>query len=242
MEMARKPQVIQIGCHQLESPFQNSCGDGHISKQEDDEFESDESDESDEWDSDTFYALYYLRPLCDFSTLLQLDPLELLEDDPARISGSSNPPPGYPPTQRITHRYTHLRHPGIESSGFFICQSLDVLWLSHEIMLESVEELRRFYGTKLDRIQRVIVEEVGLWSDLEKALKVMDLFKGIRTVYVWLESHYFDLDLIPTTESEYLSRTRKLKARDEAAVHGRMWMVEYIDDDSNVYGGLNSSQ
>jgi hypothetical protein len=97
-----------------------------------------------------------------------------------------------------------------------------------------------FYGSLLNSIESVIVEENGLWDDPDTARGILDVLGGIRIVYVWLESYRFDNGVPLTTESGYLDRARELEARDRAALRGRTLMVEYIDHDGNIYGGFRS--
>lgn len=236
MEPLRERQIIQIACHQLQSPFQDTRPSKHIKEEDNADIESDGAD------SDTFFDLYYMRQLCRLSTFLRQDTSVLFEDDAASIdsSTSSAMSTGVEPTERLLHPYILLQHPGVENSSFYFNPASDILWLSHEIELDSVKELRRFYGGQLNSIESVIVEENGLWDDPDTARGILDVLGGIRIVYVWLESYRFDNGVPLTTESGYLDRARELEARDRAALQGRTLMVEYIDHDGNIYGGFRS--
>ncbi|KAH7323211.1 hypothetical protein B0I35DRAFT_427312 [Stachybotrys elegans] len=236
MEPLRERQIIQIACHHLQSPFQDTRPGTHIKEEDDADMESDGTD------SDTFFDLYYMRRLCPLSTFLQQDTSVLFEDYPASIdsSTSSAMSTSVEPTERFLHRYILLQHPGVENSSIYFNPASDILWLSHEIELESVKELRRFYGSQLDSIESVIVEESGLWVSADMARGILDVLVGIRVVYVWLESYRFENGVPLTTESGYLHQAREFEARDRAAFQGRTLMVEYIDHEGNVFGGFRS--
>lgn len=136
------------------------------------------------------------------------------------------------------HRYTRMHHPQIETSAFYIDPRSDFLWLGHDFESEHVDELRRYYGPQVDTIERVIVEELGLWadSDVDDAIDILDLFGGLRFVRVILENYQFSGDdEAPPTAADYLQIANTLLGRDEPMLQGKNWRVEYTDREGNVY-------
>jgi hypothetical protein len=194
-------------------------------------------------DSEPFVELFYLRRLCSMSTFLQENTAEIFEDDDASITNSTSSADAET-TECSPRRCVVLQHPEVKASSFNFDPSSDVLWLSHEAELETIHELKQFYGDQMNAIENIIVDELSLWDDLEeleKAWKMIDLLGGVRKVYVWLESHRFESGTALTSNDGYIHRARELEARDKTALRGKGLAVDYIDLEGNVYGGVQSA-
>lgn len=222
MEKLREPRVIQVA--QLSEDNARNSPHG--------------------WDESENDELYYLRVLCKLRTFLNYDTGLLLEGDRSPFEWDTSLADlgsGDGLGARSGHQYVNLHHPQLENSDVYFDPKIDFLWLGDEAEIESVEELRDEYGAQLNCVRMVIVEEVGLWDDLGKALAVMMPFQGIRVVHVWLESHRFTLGESLTTHGDYLRQAKEFQARDQPALSGKDWLVEYIDHDGNIYGRFSTT-
>lgn len=94
---------------------------------------------------------------------------------------------------------------------------------------EILNELRRYYGYQLNRIERVIVEELGLWADWDigDAIEMLGSFGGLQLVRIILENYEFsDDDEPPPTAADCLKTANALLARDGPMLQERNWRVE----------------
>ncbi|KAH8652929.1 hypothetical protein BGZ61DRAFT_214353 [Ilyonectria robusta] len=168
---------------------------------------------------------YYFRVSCRLSTFLQQDVADLSEEQGAPLEADQNSLSIHNELDKMAlHRY------------------LDILWLHFDATMETARELRQYYGRQLDHFKNVIIDETGIWSHLDQALEIMEPFRNIQIVHVWLESNRYSEESPPRTREEYLERARELQRRDWPALIGRNWIVNYIDDDGHIYGGFRANR
>jgi hypothetical protein len=114
---------------------------------------------------------YYLRVLYRLSTFLQQDVAEPAEDEKAPLEAEQNSLSIHNGSDRISlHRYVRLQHPGLPSSNLGFHPEINILWLHFDAEIETIRKLRRSYGRQFDHFKNVIIEEMELWRDLDKAL------------------------------------------------------------------------
>ncbi|CVK92454.1 uncharacterized protein FMAN_07350 [Fusarium mangiferae] len=215
-QTSREPRVIQIAC--CHSPTCLECRRSRLN------------------------CPYYFRVSCRLSTFLQQDLAELGEDEEVPLEAEQNSLSIHNESDRMSlHRYVRLQHPGLPSSNLVFHPEVDILWLHFDAETEIAYELRRSYGRQLDHFKNVIVEETGLWGNLEKALEIMRSFRNIQIVHVWLESNRYDEVETQRTTEELLEVARKLQMRDRPALRRLNWVVNYVDDDGQVYGGFRAN-
>lgn len=174
----------------------------------------------------------YLRALCRLSTFLQQDTSDV-NDDIEPLEENMVPDE----SQQLSHGYVQLSHAELPSSPCFLQPERDVLWFSHETEEEDVNEMKPYYGPQLKAIQNVMFQETE-WSYIDECLELMKPFAGIKTIYVWLDSYRFLDEASKSSKQDYLERTQIFQARDAALFKGRNLMVQYIDDQKNIYGGF----
>lgn len=71
--------------------------------------------------------------------------------------------------------------------------------------MEHTDELRKDYSRQLDHVKNVIVEETGTWGgDLDEALEIMEPFRNMQIVHIWLETSRYNADeLLVHTREEF---------------------------------------
>ncbi len=189
--------------------------------------------------ADGHVALLYLRVTAKLSVFLKQDTAQVSEDGPPVEADASAAAARDAAANGLEHRYVELKHPLINSSAAAFHPERDVVWFSHETADDPLKELSSFYGPQLDAIQNVLFEG-GSWDDVAECARYLRFFKGVRVVYVWLESYRFSEEGSSSTKEDYLKMAQKYKERDGVALKGRNLTVEYIDYQGNVYGGLKT--
>ena len=193
-------------------------------------------------DIEELVDLPYLRVLATLSTFLRHDRSEMFDDNRRPLEQDPGPTGGEEGFQKICHRYINLQHPELSFSGFLLHYERDVLWLGHEADLEVLEDLSRDYGAQLNGIQNVLIE-ASEWDldDSDEPLKRLEYFGGLQRIYILLDSYRFLSGHPVRTRREYESKAAELQARDQEFLRGRNWLIEYIDEEKNVYGGFLAS-
>lgn len=175
----------------------------------------------------------HLRPSCNFSSFLQLDADYLPQDDDlfageAALHGhGSGENRNACPQHMSGSSYTVEFRPG-----------LDILFLSCDTVASMTKELRRWYGGQIANIQHVLVQDCGLWHNLDHALEVLEPLSQVRVVYVWLESCRFLPGERIRNRKDYSRATAELQERDQRLLQGKDLVIHYIDLDGNVYGSF----
>lgn len=189
--------------------------------------------------SDLPSELKYLRVLSRLSTLLLHDTAQISEDDGQPLENDPGPFAFQEGTAgwSVRHRYIRMQHRELPFSSFYLHPERDILWLSHETDLETLTELKLYYGLNLRYVRNVIIEETE-WDDLDDALEWVEHFPGVRAIYVWLDSYRFQPGVAVTSRQAYAKRAQKFRDRDQSILQGRDFTVEYIDYQGNVYDCL----
>ncbi|KAJ2982652.1 hypothetical protein NQ176_g1252 [Zarea fungicola] len=184
-------------------------------------------------DEDDYDYLHCIRVSSEMPTFLLQDTAALSEDVGPLGGGKS-----IRELEKlgISHRYIELKHQTLPVPATLFCPEQDVLWFSHEIDNEDVNAMAPYYGVQLGRIRNVIFEETE-W-DATKCLKLLEHFPGVQTIYVWLDSYRFQPGAAVATEEEYIERAKQHKMIDQVILRERELLVEYIDENRDVYGGF----
>lgn len=128
-----------------------------------------------------------------------------------------------------------LKHPMVERPALQFSPEDDFLWFSEAVTSSVMKGLGKDYGTQLEHIRNVIVEE-HVW-DIE-TIGLLESLQGVRFILVWLESCKFLLGARHTTKEGYKKRAAQFEEIDRVAFQGRAHIVVYSDLYGNVYGGL----
>ncbi|KAG9252689.1 uncharacterized protein F5Z01DRAFT_638189 [Emericellopsis atlantica] len=130
-----------------------------------------------------------------------------------------------------------LEHPLFPNSALHFYPEVDFIWLSENVTPLAMTDLQRHYGSQLNNIQNIIVEE-DVW-DSDDILEILSGLQNIRLIRVWLESYRFHPGSKPRTREHYMKRATKLQERDQSILEGRVdSLVVYVDSDDNIYGGF----
>lgn len=142
----------------------------------------------------------------------------------------------------VRSRHVRLQHPGLVWSSLALHPEIDILWLHFAASSEHADELREDYGRQLDHFKNVIVEEIGIWTDLDEVLEIMEPFRNIQIIHIWLETNRYNEGDFPLhTREELEERARELQERDGPALSGRNWVAGMIDDEGNICGGFRAT-
>ena len=133
-----------------------------------------------------------------------------------------------------------LRHAKLQSLTCPLRPERDMLWISDvfdKSDLDDLDELKLYYGSQLNAIQRVLFEG-SKWEHIKECLKLMKHFSGVKIIYVWLDSYRFLVGEPVSTEQEYRKQAKEFQTRDTTLLRGRDLVIKYIDDKKNIYGSL----
>ncbi|KPM42659.1 hypothetical protein AK830_g3882 [Neonectria ditissima] len=164
-------------------------------------------------------GLQYLRLSCGLSTFLRRtrESSADLEIEAADTTSER---------ANALRRHLTMQHPSLAWSSFQVHPALDILWLGH---FDSLDEVAGSYGQQLDNIENVLVQDDGLWADLQRAAEVLMALGCLRVVYVLVAGH----------RAERRGRVQELMGRDQVVVKSHGWQIEYIDLNCKSCGTLS---
>lgn len=129
-----------------------------------------------------------------------------------------------------------LEHTLVQRPPLHFSPEDDFLWFSEVVTPEVMTGLNQNYGTQLEHIRNVIVEE-HVWNI--GTIDLLESLRGVRFILIWLESCQFLVGARHTTVEGYQKRAAQLEERDKITFQGRAQrVVVYSDSLGNVYSGI----
>lgn len=114
----------------------------------------------------------------------------------------------------------------------------DILFLDETATLCATRVLAKCYGDQLKYIKHILVQDCGLWHNIDHALTILAPFSCLHVVYVWLDSFRFLPGERLRTRRDYSRAAIELQARDELVLQGKNVVIHYIDLEGSVHGSF----